>query len=174
MPVSLPASYKAEALALRNKLLLFRFRNRGVYEIGENLVDRSIEPRLNQIFLPLMAIIEDPATKEEIRGLARRYHEEMVAERAMDVEAQILEIIRDILASPEEPPLSIREITNWFSDRYCLDYVRRITPKWIGGIVRRRLKLATQKSQGVFIIPITEQSKLSRLFDLYPFLLWRQ
>jgi hypothetical protein len=54
IPINLPSSYKEEALHIRNKLLLFRFRNLKKSRITEDLVDRSIEPRLNQIFVPLL------------------------------------------------------------------------------------------------------------------------
>jgi hypothetical protein len=53
--------------------------------------DREIEPRLNQIFLPLLSVVSNPADREELRALARRYHGEMVNERGMDLEAQVLE-----------------------------------------------------------------------------------
>jgi hypothetical protein len=64
------------------------------------LVDRSNEPRLNQIFVPLLSIIEDPEARQDLQGLAKRYNREMIADRGMDMEAQILEIIRDMLSSP--------------------------------------------------------------------------
>src|SRR3989442_1461069 len=87
---------REEALALRNKLLLFRFRNLQGARIADNVVDRSIEPRLSQVFTPLLSIIDDPGTREELRELARRYYREMVAERGTETEAHVLEIIRDM------------------------------------------------------------------------------
>jgi hypothetical protein len=62
VPINLSGSYKEESLHIRNKLLLFRFRNLNKRKPAEALVDRSIEPRLNQIFVPLLSIIEDPET----------------------------------------------------------------------------------------------------------------
>src|SRR5438876_10263857 len=56
VPINLPAEHKEEALHLRNKLLLFRFRNLHRRRASEDLVDRAIEPRLNQIFVPLLSI----------------------------------------------------------------------------------------------------------------------
>src|SRR5947208_13540675 len=53
--INLPAENKEEALHLRNKLLLFRFRNMKTRKASEALVDRMIEPRLNQIFVPLLS-----------------------------------------------------------------------------------------------------------------------
>src|SRR5437870_3996771 len=67
MPINLPATYKEEALHLRNKLLLFRFRNLHKRLPTETLVDRSIEPRLNQIFVPLLSIIDDAQAREDLR-----------------------------------------------------------------------------------------------------------
>src|SRR5206468_4228243 len=91
VPINLPPEHKEEALHLRNKLLLFRFHKRHKAGVKEALVDRTIEPRLNQIFVPLLSIIEDPKAREDLKELAREYNREMIAERGMDTEAQVLE-----------------------------------------------------------------------------------
>src|SRR5437867_6979132 len=100
VPINQPSSLKEESLHIRNQLLLFRFRNLNKKKPAEALVDRSIEPRLNQIFVPLLSIIEDPQARQDLQELAKRYNREMIADRGMDMEAQILEIIRDMLSSP--------------------------------------------------------------------------
>lgn len=167
VPINMADSYKEEAQHLRNKLLLFRFRNLGKRAATEELVDRTIEPRLNQIFVPLLSIIDDAATRADLRELARRYNNDMIADRGMDTEAQVLEIIRDMQSNGSK--LSIRDITNWFVNRHSADYDRKITTKWIGYIVRKRLSLKTQKSHGVFIIPTSEVPALHRLYEKYGF-----
>jgi hypothetical protein len=166
IPISLPPSHKNEALKLRNKLLLFRLRNSAKRQVSEGLVDRSIEPRLNQVFAPLLSIIEDEKSRQEIKDLARNYHREFISERGFDTEAQVLEIIKAMLEA-QEPRLSIKEITSWFTDRYGDDYERKISSKWIGSIVRKKLNLKTQKSHGVFVIPPEETPKLARLYEKY-------
>ena len=165
--ITLPSEYKEDALHIRNKLLLFRFRNLKKPRITESLVDRTIEPRLNQIFVPLLSIIEDTKAREDLQGLARDYNREIISDRGMDMEAQILEIIRDLLSSRLVDRLSIKDITSWFVDRYGMDYERKITSKWIGTIIRKRLNLKTQKSHGVYVIPLSEKPKLDRLFEKY-------
>src|SRR5499433_2364020 len=123
VPINLPSTWKEEALHIRNQLLLFRFRNLNKRKPAENLVDRTIEPRLNQIFVPLLCIIEDPEAKRDLQELAKRYNHEMIADRGMDMEAQILEIIRDMLSSPYgEARLPLKDITSWFVDRHGMDY----------------------------------------------------
>src|SRR5215471_15847421 len=110
VPINMSGSYKEEGLRIRNKLLLFRFRNLNKRKPTEKLVDRSIEPRLNQIFVPLLSIIDDPTAIEDLRELARRYNREMIADRGTEMEAQILEIVRDILDSPYPVRLTVKDI----------------------------------------------------------------
>jgi len=97
----------------------------------EKLVDRSIEPRLNQIFVPLLSIIEDPGAVNDLRELARRYNREMIA------------------------------------DRHGSDYEKKITSKWIGSVIRKKLNLKTQKTRDGYIIPSSELTKLERLYEKY-------
>lgn len=168
VPINLSGSYKEEALHIRNKLLLFRFRNLNKKAPAENLVDRTIEPRLNQIFVPLLSIIEDSEARRDLQDLAKRYNREMIADRGMDMEAQILEVIRDMLFSPYgEPRLPLKDISSWFVERHGMDYERKITSKWVGTIIRKKLNLKTQKSHGVYVIPLSEKPKLDRLYEKY-------
>lgn len=165
IPINLTAAHKEEALHLRNKLLLFRFRNLQKRQASEELVDRTIEPRLNQIFVPLLSIIEDPQAREDLSELARRYNREMIADRGMDSEAQVLEIIRELIAC--DMRLTVKDITSWFLDRHGMDYERKITTKWIGNIIRKKLGLKTHKSDGVYVIHFSQKAKLDRLYEKY-------
>jgi hypothetical protein len=166
VPITLPSTWHDEALQLRNKLLLFRFKTAGRSSALESFVDRAIEPRLNQIFVPLLSIIEADQARQDLQELARRYHSELITDRGMDAEAQILEVIQAILVSGEGT-LSVKEIASWFADRHGEEYERKITPKWVGKIIRQRLQLKTQKSHGVFVIPVSERAKLARLYEKY-------
>jgi hypothetical protein len=167
IPINLPSTYEAEARSLRNKLLLFRFQHLRKCVPREDLVDRTIEPRLNQIFVPLLSVIEDEATRAELRGVARRYHRDLIADRAMETEAQVLEIVNELALASEEPSVSIKEVAAHFVERHGEDYERKITPKWIGTIVRRRLGLKAWKVHGTFMIRDTELAKLPRLREKY-------
>lgn len=166
VPINLPSTYKEEARHLRNKLLIFRFRNLHRRQPSEALVDRGIEPRLNQIFVPLLSMIEDPQAREELREVARSYNREMISERGMDTEAQVLEIIQEMLGSPYAPQLSIKDITSRFLARHETDYDRKITTKWIGGIIRNKLRLQAYRQAGGYILNL-DASKLERLYQRY-------
>lgn len=165
IPINLPPAYKDEAQVLRNKLLLYRFRNYNRAQAPAPALDERIEPRLRQIFMPLMRIVRDEAVRAELRALLWDYHQELRTDRSMEVEAQILAVIRDLLTESATP--SIKAVADRFAKRHGGDY-ERVTPKWIGTIVRKRLHLRTHKSShGIFVIAPEELHKLPVLYEKY-------
>lgn len=165
IPISLPAEHEQEALGLRNQLLLFRFRN---YDKPRNLaanVDRSLEPRLAQIFAPLLAIVKDEETLANLRDLARTYDRELAEDRLHDVASEILGVIRELWSSGANSP-AVKEIAVRFKERHGEEYPH-MTPKRIGWFIRRKLGLETVKSKGVYILPSSEAPKLKRFFERY-------
>ncbi|NIQ03930.1 MAG: hypothetical protein GWM98_29245, partial [Nitrospinaceae bacterium] len=47
--------------------------------------------------MPLLSVVEDSQVQEDLKKVARQSNQEWVQERGMDVEAQVLEIIRDLI-----------------------------------------------------------------------------
>lgn len=166
IPINLPPTHRIEALRIRNRLLMYRFRNVLSQRATSSSVDRDIEPRLQQVFSPLLSVIGDDATRAELIDLAQRYHRDLQEERGMSTEARVLAVIRDIRMS-EDPTLSVKAIATWFEDRHGDDYERKITAKWIGWIIRCRLHLKTQKRNGVYGIGDAESRSMRRLFERY-------
>lgn len=166
VPITLPPQHKAQALDLRNKLLLFRMRTFHTCAATQIPPDPTIEPRLNQIFAPLLSVVSDPDERLQLRSLARSYNQDLIADRSYDVEAQVLDVIHE-LARAGQSRLTVKEITDKFVLRHAEDFERKITSKWIGGVIRKRLQLKTQKSNGVFVIAPEEHRKLERLYERY-------
>src|SRR6266571_1230831 len=167
IPINLTAEYKREALELRNKLLMFRFRNYAKREVDPALVDRSIEPRLAQIFVPLLSVIEDADAREALRQVAREYHKELVADRGMDMEAQVLEIIQELQLLNDGSGIAIKEIASRFIEQHGEDFARKVTPHWIGRVVRRKLGLKTERTKAGYVLAPAETAKLVRLYEKY-------
>lgn len=167
IPISLDEGYKEEALRLRNKLLLYRFRHYGRKITVNGLLDATIEPRLKQIFAPLLAVVENEEVRNELRAVARELNADLIEDRGLDVEADILAIIQTLIAEPDKRHVSMKDITAELQKSYGNEYDRNITAKWVGGIVRRRLQIRTQKSNGVYIIPVAQRPRLERLFEKY-------
>jgi hypothetical protein len=167
IPINLPPEHKTEALALRNKLLLFRFRNLHKRPALSALVDRSLEPRLNQIFVPLLSIIDDENARLELRAVAHLCQREMISERGLGIEAQVLEVIQDLLALDGENAIPIKDITDRFIELYKDEYKWKITGKWVGNVIRKKLHLRTHKSHGTYAILLSERPRLEQLFEKY-------
>src|SRR6516165_6567324 len=72
VPINLPKTFKEEARDLRNKLLLYRFHRRHEVRLDPSLADARLEPRLNQIMLPLLSVAAEPTLCAEMRSLALR------------------------------------------------------------------------------------------------------
>ena len=78
--------------------------------------------------------------------VARERHRQIVADRGMDVEAQLLEVIRDL--ERQRSRLAIGEITAAFIQRFGKEYGRPITSKWVGHMIRHRLNLKRTRAMG--------------------------
>ena len=145
---------------------MFRFRNRNKPRNLEEMTDASLEPRLNQIFNPLFSIIEAPAARDRLRAIIAQAQKDIVQERSLKVEGQVLEVIQELMVL-NEVKLSIREITARFKDIHGDEYDCKISPKWIGNVIRKKLHIKTEKSHGTFKISDSEFPKLDGLFKRY-------
>jgi hypothetical protein len=167
IPINLPDGFREEARELRNKLLLFRFHRRFEVRLDATLVDPQLEPRLNQILLPLLSVITDPALRTELRSVARDAQANLVAERGLLVEAQVLEILAELISTTTRAVVPVADITVGLIERYGAEYDRPITNRWVGGVLRKRLNLQSYKSHGVYVVPMTERTKVNLLCGRY-------
>ena len=167
IPINLPDSFKEEARELRNKLLLYRFHRRHEVKLDQSLVDPKIEPRLNQILLPLMSVVADDTLRSELRSMGQEAQRNIVADRGLLIEAQVLEILAELMSSPERPVVPVSDIVTGLVGRYGGEYDRPITNRWVGSVLRKRLNIRTYKSHGVYVVPIQERSKIELLCTRY-------
>jgi hypothetical protein len=167
IPINLPDRFKEEARELRNKLLLYRFHRRHEVKLDESLVDLRLEPRLNQILLPLLSVVTDDNLRKELRSLALETQMGTIAERGLLVEAQVLEILAQLMETSQRPVVPVAEVVIGVAERYGTEYEWPITNRWIGGILRKRLNIRTYKSHGVYVVPATERTKVEILCARY-------
>jgi len=167
IPINLPDTYKEEALTLRNKLLLYRFRTRNKAKADSNLVDPNLEPRLNQILVPLLSVIDSETIREELRAVASGYQQALIAERGSAPEADVLDVIRRLLDEGGTGTVSVGDVTSRLIEEHGSNYERPITHRWVGSILRNRLRLTTYKSHGVYVLPLSEKPKLDILWEKY-------
>lgn len=99
--------------------------------------------------------------------VARQCQREMISQRTLGMEAQVLEVIQDLLALNGETPISIKEITERFIELYKDEYKWKITAKWIGNIVHKKLHLRAQRTRDGYVIPLSERPRFDQLFEKY-------
>lgn len=164
IPLTLPKNFQEEAQELRNKLLLWRFRNYAKPHFPDAHVDRRIDKRINQIFAPLLCLVSDQDIRAQIARLAKEKSEEIRSDRGFQLEADVLAAIRSSLTDGNQ---TISLITQTFIKQSGNAYDRQITPKWIGSIIRKRLRLRTRKKNGVYIIAENQKKRLKVLSKKY-------
>jgi hypothetical protein len=166
IPLNLDDSFHEEAREIRNQLLLYRLRHFKDARRYDRAGARDLEPRLQQIFGPLVSVIDDASARERVALLLAKYNEELVGERSEGAEAQVLTIVRDLVAVPGSS-LGIRQIADEFMRRFGSEYERRVTPHWVGSIVRRRLGLRPSRSSGQYTLRPEDVAKLPALYARY-------
>jgi hypothetical protein len=167
VPIHLPAVYKAEALALRNRLLHFRLCHRFDIRTNATALIEGAAPRANQSAISLLSLIDEPALRKEVADVFMQQEAELRAERSDTAEGGVLAAALAAFAESSGSNVSVRDIADQFNAAHCIEYEGRMSNKWIGYVLRRRLRLATRKSNGVYVVPLSEKPKLNALAARY-------
>jgi len=164
VPFNIPDLFWDEALAIRNKLLMFRFQNKGKCKINPELENREIEPRLNQIAIPLMSIIEDQEIIKEIQQYIKEYNEKIKTDRTLGYSYQILDAICSLLDEDYIKP-TIHQVAEKFNKD--LGHSEQITPKRMGYLIRKTLDLKTERTRDGYIVSESNKDKIGILRKRY-------
>ncbi len=164
IPISLPDAQKNEALTLRNKLLMYRLRNRRTVALNADLADSSLEPRMNQILLPLLSVVGEDR-HAAIREVARRLQSGIVLERSGSTEGQLLVVVSGMMAGGEAS-ITLNGITAAFQAVHGCDYERPVTVRWIGSMLRR-LGIVFYKSNGAVVMGDWQDERIAMLCKRY-------
>lgn len=167
VPLALPETFEAEALKLRNQLLLFRFRNLSKLKGQVMGPIQGCEARISQVYAPLIALAIDGGAKARIEEAAQAASRSLQDDRSASLEAQLIGIIYEL--SRRKEVLSVKAITEQFAERLGGDYLRPITPRWIGAQLRNRLSLTPRKQHGTFVLGPENGERLLALFLRYGF-----
>jgi hypothetical protein len=95
-------------------------------KLDEGLADPKLEPRLNQILLPLLSVVSDADLRSDLGCMAAGVAASLVADWGMSVEAQVLEIVADVMTGSERRLIPLADIVAIFSERYGFEYERPI------------------------------------------------
>jgi hypothetical protein len=163
IPIQLPPSLKAEALALRNRLLHFRFCEYARIRTDTSAVVPGIEPRLNQTALSLLSIVDGAGLRADIQAWLVMQNERTLADRRARPEAGVVAALVAAFAESDKHHVLLGAITDRFNDAHEAAYGHPMTHKWVGYMLRVRLGIATHRSGGVYVVPASERAKAEAL-----------
>lgn len=167
IPINLPDSQKVEAQQLRNRLLDYRLRNWNVVKVAPDLVDSTRSARMNQILVPLLSIVEGDDERERLLDAVATFDDRLAADRTGTTEAGVLGVLGEIFAKAPSSGVPVSAVTDLFARRHGHEFERTVTSKFVGGIIRRRLRLLTVKRHGVYVVPESEAPKVRELSIRY-------
>jgi hypothetical protein len=166
IPKSLTSIFRDEALSLRNKLLLYKFRNFREDPIIDKEFDAlPIEPRLKEIMLPLASIIDNSEVKKQLIDFVLEYQNSLIRERNLGVAKLILEAI--IVLKSKEVPLAVGTIALAVEER--LGY-NGLSARKCGAIIKKELGLRRERKEvfgNVPIVVIWDEQKIRKLCPKY-------
>lgn len=135
IPIQLPDSLRQEALALRNRLLHFRLTNLFSVRIDPTRAIAGIDPRLNQMALPLLALMDDASVRREFAEFLRIRHAALRAQRREQPDRRVLEVLERLLGESEAPFILLKDIVRAVNADATLEF---LSARAIGRLLRLR------------------------------------
>lgn len=195
VPIHLPPEFKTDALAIRNKLLMFRFKNYGkIAHYKETLLSKAdLDPRMQQTSLSVLATAQTIGDKKLTDGIIKfltDYNDQLRDDRGNSEEVDVLMALArlmlhkkcngpgDVHGIVKSKGIKIKLITKVFNETFKEEYgmVRSMNgdfirnnlgEKKIGDIIRNKLRLKTRRQKGGYHVPLSEEDKIRRTIQRY-------
>lgn len=170
IPRSLDDEFRKESLELRNKLLKWRFDNYHKKVITDFKIDLDIHPRLAQIAIPILNIVDNDESRDKVFAFVKKYNEQLVAERGLSYVADILKALILLMRKAKEEGgdgPTVKEITEKYNDMLDIDGFR-MSDKKMGHKLRNKLHInPVRKANGYVVGLLENQEKINVLQDKY-------
>ncbi len=166
IPIHLPPSFPSEALALRNKMLAWRFRSRFSVGLDPARQAQGVSPRYRQSSWALLSLVDDPGLRDCIARELAGEEARVLSERGSSLEAAMLSAINETFDASHTAGAPVSEIAESFNAAVAADLGKPMTHRWVGGFIRR-LGLATMKTGGVYVVPAADRVKARALAERY-------
>jgi hypothetical protein len=167
IPIHLPDSQKTEALALRNKLLRWRFDNRTRIAVNPARAISGLSPRGNQSALALLSLIDDNSLRDAIGTHLATTEALGVNRRAALPHVAMVGVLLRCFGHNPTSPVTIAKAVADFNAQAIRSNGCPLSSKAAGYLIRVKLGLTTTKSNGIFLIPTHERPKVVELASRY-------
>lgn len=160
IPRNLDETFHEEAEMIKNKLLMWRLKNYFKDFKIKNKIIEGVHPRLNQILLPILTIVDSQEVKDRLEVFIRKYNSELVEDRGLTWESEIVFAILKIEHLGMQNILTVKEITAEVN-RDIEAGEDTLQARKIGWYLRSKLQLKTNKTRRGYELDI--KSNRSRL-----------
>lgn len=151
IPILLTPEFYEKAQGLRNQLLMFRFRNLASAKVNFSLVNETIEPRLNQILVPLASIIEEEDFREEFNDIMEQYQKEVLMDRSTRWEYEVVTALMELRDTKLLQHCTMGEIAE-VVNQHREENEEKMSAHRAGSIVRRKLYLSTTRKERGYVL----------------------
>ena len=167
VPIHLPEGFASEALALRNRLLAWRFRSR--FSVGPDPTRQAqgVAARYRQSSWALLSLVDKPDLRDRIMRELAGEEARVLDERADSFEAAMLDAVLQTFAASPKAHAAIKDIAERFNAASADNLSRSASNKWVAGAIRRQLGLKTLRQGGVYVVPPSELPKARALASRY-------
>jgi hypothetical protein len=156
VPLHLDESFYRMSQQIRNQLLKFRLDHYKELKIDNSLVIPNIEPRVNQVVLPLLSLADTEESRQELIQYAIKHGKAQKTFRALSIEATVL--IAIVKLSKQKQYIPISEVSSTLNqDRSIINGEYAISPAKIGRINRTAFDFKTRMVKGKSQIVWDEQ-----------------
>ena len=165
VPITLPDSFDEEALEIRNRLLMWRFRKWGQVKLDSTLKLPPVEPRLKQVATPLLSLMDDSAVRERVVGLLKDYNRKLIEDRRQSADAEVLSALVYLHDQEEKEKPRIKEIADRVNaSRGVTD--KTISARKVGYIVGDVLGLEKKEDRDGWYVVWSEE-RVTQLCEKY-------
>lgn len=158
IPYYLDEEFRTHTATLRNKMLLWRFRRfRDITADPRQRID-GLDPRLNQIVIPLLACAEDEHMRSAIVTVARQYQATLRDDRRESFEGRVAYALLERWRAMRAHALGeflLKEVVDQL--RLDLGEQAKLDSRRIGDVVRHTFGLTTRYRGGNTWVILQEQ-----------------
>lgn len=154
---------KAEAQTLRNKLLMWRFRNYGTMKVDPHHRIPGLSPRMIQVVRPILQCVKDDKMKEELLTLFRDQDRKQELERQDTIEGIIAIAIARAWNHQKSEAISIKSIL----EQVKIDHPeRRLNGQKVSDTVRRVFGFKTMNRGGYGYV-LMDNDTMDKIYTRY-------
>jgi hypothetical protein len=157
--IRLDDGFDEEAKKLRNKLLMWRFLNYYTPLVFDEKPIDGLHPRLQQIIIPLLAVMPDSLMQETLIAHARRYNAELIADRSLSWESETILAILRLNESTRLDGILVKDIAAEMNRDRDWNDKDNLAPRKVGWILSSKLQMRGTRTNKGFSLSITQNQE---------------